>query len=85
MTIEQRLSNIESRLDSLQESFIQSQRNAVEVTAKADNGNSKVPQVDINTLNISDNSDGLFDVAALADENSEAIMELAQMISEMEG
>ena len=85
MTIEQRINNLESRLDSLQESFIQSQRNNVEVTAHADNGNSKVPQVDINTLNVSDNSDGLFDVAALADENSEAIMELAEMIAEMEG
>ena len=41
MNIEQRVSNLESRLDSLQESFIQSQRNAVEVTAKADVGYSK--------------------------------------------
>lgn len=41
MTIEQRISNIESRLDSLQESFIQSQRNVVEVTAKADVGYNK--------------------------------------------
>lgn len=41
MTIEQRISNLESRLDSLQESFIQSQRNAVEVTAKADVGYNK--------------------------------------------
>jgi hypothetical protein len=41
MTIEQRISNLESRLDSLQESFIQSQKNAVEVTAKADVGYNK--------------------------------------------
>ena len=41
MTIEQKISNLESRLDSLQESFIQSQRNAVEVTAKADVGYNK--------------------------------------------
>lgn len=41
MTIEQRLNNLESRLDSLQESFIQSQRNNVEVTAKADVGYNK--------------------------------------------
>lgn len=34
---------------------------------------------------IQENSEGLFDVAALADENSEAIMELAEMIAEMEG
>lgn len=41
MTIEQRISNLKSRLDSLQESFIQSQRNAVEVTARADVGYNK--------------------------------------------
>lgn len=41
MNIEQRMSNLESRLDSLQESFIQSQRNNVEVTAKADVGYNK--------------------------------------------
>lgn len=45
MTIEQRISNIESRLDSLQESFIQSQKNAVEVTANADTGKSAMAQV----------------------------------------
>lgn len=41
MNIEQRMSNLESRLDSLQESFIQSQRNNVEVTARADAGYNK--------------------------------------------
>lgn len=41
MNIEQRLSNLESRLNSLQESFIQSQQNNVEVTAKADVGYNK--------------------------------------------
>lgn len=45
MNIEQRISNIESRLDSLQESFIQSQQNAVEVTANADTGKSAMAQV----------------------------------------
>lgn len=32
-----------------------------------------------------ENDDALFDIAALADENSEAIMELAEMIAGMEG
>ena len=45
MTVEQRISNLESRLDSLQESFIQSQKNAVEVTANADTGKSAMAQV----------------------------------------
>ena len=34
----------------------------------------------INYNNISDNSDGLFDIASIVDENSQAIMELAEMI-----
>ena len=38
-----------------------------------------------NITGIEENSEGLFDIAALADENSEAIMELAEMIAEMEG
>lgn len=33
---------------------------------------------------IDENSGGIFDVAALADENSQAIMELAEIIGEME-
>ncbi|MCR5098752.1 MAG: hypothetical protein K6B14_07385 [Lachnospiraceae bacterium] len=36
MTIEQRLKNLESRFDALQNAFLQSQRNGVAVTAKAD-------------------------------------------------
>lgn len=45
MITEQRISNIESRLDSLQESFIQSQRNAADVMANADTGKSAMAQV----------------------------------------
>lgn len=70
MTIEQRLNNIESRLDSLQESFIQAQKNNVIVTSHADTGNAAAPQVSVNTSDISDNSDAIF--------------ELAEMIAEME-
>lgn len=41
MSIEERLLSLESRLDSLQTSFIQAQQNSVEVTAKADVGFNK--------------------------------------------
>lgn len=41
-------------------------------------------QTEVNAGNINDNSLGLFDVAALADENSQAIMDLAEMIAEKE-
>lgn len=41
MSIEERLLSLESCLNSLQTSFMQAQRNAVEVTAKADVGYNK--------------------------------------------
>ena len=41
MTIEERLSNLEDRFNSLQASFIQAQQNSVEVTARADVGFNK--------------------------------------------
>ena len=65
MTIEQRISNLESRLDSLQESFIQSQKNSVIVTSHADAGNAAVPQVVVNKSDISDNSDAIFELAEM--------------------
>lgn len=44
MTIEERLSSLEDRFNSLQASFIQAQQNSVEVTARADVGfNKPVP------------------------------------------
>ena len=36
MTLEQRLTNLESRFDALNNAFLQAQRNGVSVTAKAD-------------------------------------------------
>ena len=88
-TLEERVSILEKTLKNLQDSFIQAQKNLSPTTAKVDdtanglkttNGN-----VEQNTTDISDNSMGLFDVASLADENSQAIMELAEIIGEMEG
>ena len=68
MNIEQRLSNIEKRLDSLQESFIQAQKNNVIVTSHADTGNAVAPQVITNTSDILDNSDAIFELAELVAE-----------------
>lgn len=76
---------LEDRVNALEASILQMQANLTPTTAKADTASSRVPQVDENTVNIADNSDGLFDVASLADENSQAIMELAEIISELEG
>jgi hypothetical protein len=41
-------------------------------------------QTEVNAVGINDNSLGLFDVASLADENSQAIMDLADLIAEKE-
>lgn len=84
MDYEVEINKINARIDNLQQSFIQAQRNQVPITAKADTASNKVPQVDENTNGVVENSGGLFDVAALADENSQAIMELAEIIGEME-
>lgn len=84
MNYEVEINKINARIDNLQQSFIQAQRNQVPITAKADEASNKVPQVDENTSGVAENSGGIFDVAALADENSQAIMELAEIIGEME-
>ena len=75
---------LEKRLDSLEKAFIQAQKNQVPITSRADNASNKIPQIDTNTANIADNSDGLFDISEVVDENSQAIMELAEIIGEME-
>ena len=64
MNIEQRISNLESRLDSLQESFIQSQRNAVEVTARADVGynNPDAPYTATQTAYYGESEKNFYDV-----------------------
>ena len=79
MTLEERLERIEMQLNSLQESFIQSQRNQVKVTSKAEDGYNKVPQVDANTKGVSENDTAICDIAELSDVNSMAIDDLAEM------
>lgn len=45
MTIEKRVEQLESRLNNLQNAFLQSQKNQVPVTAKTDNTASKVTEI----------------------------------------
>ena len=84
MTLEKRVEQLESRLNNLQNAFLQSQKNQIPVTAKTDDTHSKIPQIDDNTTNIHDNSEGIFDVAELAGENSEAVYDLAEYIGQFE-
>ena len=66
MTIEQRLSNLESRFDSLQESFLQSQKNGVVVIANADNAVSGIerltPYTDTKTAYYGESEKNFYDV-----------------------
>lgn len=78
MTIEKRLSNLENLVNALSKKI---DNNKFYTDADV-NGNRK--GVNENTNGVAENSGGIFDVAALADENSQAIMELAEIIGEME-
>lgn len=79
MDILTRLENLENFVFALSEKIDRNKFYADADTAGNRQG------VSNNTTGIEENSEGLFDIAALADENSEAIMELAEMIAEMEG
>lgn len=78
MTVEQRLSNLENLVNALSKKI---DNNKFYTDADV-NGNRK--DVSENTNGVAENSGGIFDVAALADENSQAIMELAEIIGEKE-
>lgn len=79
MTIEKRLSNLENLVNALSKKI---DNNKFYTDADV-NGNRK--GVNENTSGVAENSGGLFDVAALADENSQAIMDLAELIAEKDG
>lgn len=82
--LEIRVQNLESRLDSLMESFVQSQINETPIIEKTDESFAKCPQVDENTAGVAENDSAICDVAELADVNSEAIDDLAEIIDELE-
>jgi len=79
MTIEQRVKNLENLVGALSKKI-----DNIKFYFDADIAGDR-QSINENAESISDNSNGLFDVASLADENSQAIMDLAEIISEMEG
>ena len=79
MTIEERFTQLENKVNCLQASFIQSQKNQMPITTKAESGYNKIPQVDSNTIGVSENDTAICDVAELSDVNSMAIDDLAEM------
>ena len=84
MNFNNEIESIKKRLESLQASFIQAQKNQVPITAKTDNSFRKIPQIDNNTNGVSENSDAVIDVADLADENSGSITDLADYVASLE-
>ena len=87
MNYEHEINNLKAQVSNLSNAILQMARNnSSEVSAREDTTNglkTTDKNVEQNSSDIEDNSLGLFDVAALADENSQAIMELAEMIADM--
>lgn len=78
MTIEKRLENLENLVNALMKKI----DNNKFYTDADISGNRQ--NINNNTEGVTENSDGVFDIASLADENSQAIMDLAEMVAEME-
>lgn len=77
------IQDLEERVDALYNSILQMQQNLNPVTDKADNASNKIPQVDKNTVGVSENDGAIMDVAGLSDENASAIEELAALVDEL--
>ena len=79
MDYEKEINNLKIQLNNLQNAYIQSQKNQTPITHKAEDGYNKIPQVDSNTIGVSENDNAICDVAELSDVNSMAIDDLAEM------
>lgn len=82
------IQDLEERVDALYNSVLQMQQNLNPVIEKTDNTSNTVsntvPQVNTNTSGINENSEGILDIADLADENSMAITDIADYTAELE-
>ena len=77
------IQDLEERVNALYNSVLQMQLNLNPVIDKSDDAYNKVPQVDANTMGVSDNDIAICDVADLADTNSMAIDDLAELVDEL--
>ena len=71
------------RLLSLEQAFNASTKRSIDNTYTAESASNKIPQVDANTVGVSDNDLAICDVADLADTNSMAIDDLAELVDEL--
>lgn len=82
------IQDLEERVDALYNSVLQMQQNLNPVIEKTDNTSNTVsntvPQVNTNTSGINENSEGILDIADLADENSMAITDIADYTAALE-
>ena len=94
MSLEERVRDLEFKLDNLQSSFLQSQKNQIPLTGKTDDSYNKIPQINENTEGIEQNADdilvtqeGVAEAYELTTEEltqfEEAIAEVYEMIAGM--
>lgn len=88
MDFEKEINDLKKRIDSLTQSFLQSQKNNVSITEKADDSHSQIPIMDegikANADGVKENDNAICDVAELSDVNSMAIDDIAEMIDDLE-
>ena len=94
MSLEERVRDLEFKLDNLQRSFLQSQKNQIPLTGKTEDGYNKIPQINANTEGVEQNADdilvtqeGVAEAYELTTEEltqcEEAIAEVYEMIAGM--
>lgn len=83
-TIEERVQILEANFASLREAFLQSQSNQTITQGTVDESHNKIPQVDKNTSDISDTTNGLVDLADITDDNVTGLTDLADIVAELD-
>ncbi len=84
MDYEKEIKQIKAQLANLQQAFINARRSNANTVERVDESHNKIPQVDSNTEGVEENDGAIMDVADLADENSNALEELAAIIDELD-
>lgn len=86
-SIEERVYDLEVMFKNFSTAFLQSQKNLVPITAKADVGSSKAPQVDTNTMSIQTNAEDILTtqegLAETYEEMNTSIIEVEEALAEV--
>lgn len=88
MNVEYELKDLKTKVAKLQQIVMQTARNNTPIVSKVDSTanslNATDGNVEKNTANISDNTDGLVDLAEVTDENVDSLVDLADIIAELD-